>query len=146
MADKKQFSLKICTATNSRAGGSGVSMAPDGFLEAFLGEQTAAKRKARKRRAGRKGSAMKTKGEGTADQTTVVEKPVAVDAPAEQQEEDLDKLYEKAKAEYAKLFEKVSAHDPPIVKWVKYPSYMSYPGMEFDMKADGLQFDEEGKR
>ncbi|XBI94235.1 hypothetical protein VPH35_030919 [Triticum aestivum] len=147
MADKKEFSLKPCTSTYSRAGGSGVSMAPDGLSEAFLREQTAAKRKARKRRVGRKGSAMKTKGEGTANQTAVAEKPVAADATAEQKEkEDFDKLYEEAKAEYAQLMDELLGTDPPIVKLVKYPSCMWYPGIEEDMKADGLKFGEEVER
>ncbi|KAM3369596.1 hypothetical protein ACQJBY_017476 [Aegilops geniculata] len=157
MADKEEFSLKPCTGTNSRAGGSGASMAPDGFSEAFLGEQTGAKRKGRKRRAGRKGSATKTKGEETADQTAMTKMaalaekatmPVAAGETAEkqEQEEDFDKIIEKAKAEYAQLMDKLFGGGQPKVKWVRYPSYMSYPGMEADMEADGLNFDEEVER
>ncbi|XBI58063.1 hypothetical protein VPH35_039351 [Triticum aestivum] len=134
MADKEEFSLKTCTATNSRAGGSGALMAPDGFSEAFLGEQTGAKRKGRKRRDGHKGSAAKTKGEETADQTAMTK---------------MAALAEKATMPVAAdetLMDNLFGGGQPKVKWVRYPSYMSYPGMEADMDADGFKFDEEVER
>jgi hypothetical protein len=134
MADKKQLSLKPCTAS-SRAGASGLQMnggevfSPKPYTtveeeEAFTGEESAPKSEAPT--AGPKGCAIKIM---KAEEDAAAEKTAVADETLEPED---DSILEKCEARYAQLMDELFGNGPNAVpvRWVKHPSCMYYHGQD----------------